>query len=161
MIRQATTDDADSVSDIYNYYIKNSIATFEEIEVSIDTMCKRIEEVLKNFPWIIYENDKIVLGYAYARKWKERLAYRFTVETTVYVRHDHFGKGIGEKLLSSLIEECNERKLHCLLGGIALPNDASIRLHEKLGFNKCGELKEVGFKFGEWIDVGYWQKILR
>ncbi len=160
MIREVNEKDAVQISNIYNHYIKNSVITFEETETDETEIRRRINAVTKNFPWLVYEEDSKVIGYAYADRWKERSSYRFSVENTVYINKNHFGKGTGKKLLQELIFKLKQNGIHSILAGIALPNEASIILHEKSGFIKCGILKEVGFKFGKWVDVGYWEKIL-
>ena len=152
--------DAVQLCDIYNYYIKNSVITFEEEEINKDEMVRRINEVTLKYPWIVFEENGIIKGYAYANRWKERSSYRYSAENTVYVHKDHFVKGIGRKLLEELIDRLRQAGIHSILAGIALPNEASIVLHEKCGFIKCGILKEVGYKFGKWVDVGYWERII-
>jgi L-amino acid N-acyltransferase YncA len=101
-----------------------------------------------------------VVGYAYASKWKSRSAYRYAVESTVYLDPRFTGQGIGRHLYGSLIAELRQRSLHAVIGGIALPNPASIALHERMGFVKVAHFKEIGWKFNQWIDVGYWELIL-
>ena len=160
MIRKVKPTDAQEICEIYNYYILNSVITFEESEVDPEEMRKRITEVTKKYPWIVNEEEGKINGYAYAGRWKERSAYRYSVENTVYVHKDHSGKGIGRELLLRLISDLKDTGIHSVIAGIALPNDASIALHEKTGFIKCGILKEVGYKMGRWVDVGYWIKIL-
>ncbi|MBN2677201.1 MAG: N-acetyltransferase, partial [Anaerolineaceae bacterium] len=96
-------------------------------------------------------------GYAYGNKWKDRSAYRFTAEVTVYVDKDNHGKGIGNKLLQALIDDSRSRNIHVLIAVIALPNDKSIRIHEKHGFKKVAHFAEVGYKQNRWIDVGCWE----
>jgi L-amino acid N-acyltransferase YncA len=160
MIRKVRDSDAPSICEIYNYYIKNTIITFEEEKIEEIEIYKRIKEVIKNYPWIVYEEDGRIVGYAYATKWKERFAYRYSVESTVYLNKNYFGKGIGGKLLKQLVEEAKSKNIHSLIGGIALPNKSSIALFEKLNFKKVAHFKEVGFKFGKWIDVGYWERII-
>jgi len=102
-----------------------------------------------------------LLGYCYASKWKGRCAYRYSVESTVYLSPDATGKGIGSKLYGTLLAELRQRQFHTVIGGIALPNPASVALHEKLGFEKVAQFRQVGNKFGRWIDVGYWQLLLQ
>ncbi len=159
MIRQITQEDVIEVCGIYNYYVKNTIVTFEETPVSEEEMQSRIRLISGNYPWIVYEREGALLGYAYASDWKTRSAYRHTVETTVYLRPDSTGQGIGGVLYAALIKKLRESNVHALIGGIALPNDASVALHEKLGFRKIGQFHEVGLKFGTWIDVEYWELI--
>lgn len=160
MIRNVKLSDADSIANIYNYYIKNSTATFEEEEIPEDEIIRRINIVRENHVWIVYEEDGKVRGYAYAIRWKDRDAYRFTAEIAVYTEEGFSGRGIGSSLMENLIDGSRKKNLHKLMGGIALPNEASIALHEKFGFVKCAHFRESGFKFGKWIDVGYWEKIL-
>lgn len=160
MIREVNGSDALHICRIYNYYISNSTATFEEEEINEREITKRISETIEKYPWIVNEDNGIVNGYAYCSSWKRRSAYLHTAEVTVYVDREYFGKGIGSKLLKELIEEAREKKIHALLGGIALPNEGSIALFEKFGFEKVGELKQVGYKFNKWISVGYWEKVI-
>ena len=160
MIRSATPDDADGVATIYNHYVEHSVVTFEVEPVSTAEMRSRIEAGYRNYPWLVADDEAAVRGYAYATRWKPRAAYRNTVETSVYVSPDHQGHGIGEQLYRALIERVAARGFHAALGGIALPNPASVTLHEKLGFKKVGELEQVGFKHDRWVNVGYWQLIL-
>ena len=161
MIRQVNKNDAEQLTIIYNYYVKNTIITFEEIEIDKQEMTKRIaENLLENLPWIVFEEDSNLLGLAYASQWKSRCSYRHSVEVTVYLDKDCKGKGIGSQLYEKLIQQIKESKYHALLGGISLPNEASIKLQEKFGFKKVAHFKEVGYKFNKFIDVGYWELIL-
>lgn len=156
-VRKVLLGDAAQIAKIYNYYILSSVATFEEQAISTKEMEHRIGKVTTELPWLVYENADHILGYAYATQWKPRSAYRNTVESTVYVKPESIKKGVGQQLYFDLIAKLKELNLHAVLAGITLPNEASIRLHEKLGFEKVGQLKEVGYKFGSWVDVGYWQ----
>jgi L-amino acid N-acyltransferase YncA len=158
-IRPCDLSDISAVCDIYNYYVENTVITFEETPVSFDEMKKRFELYTKAYPWLVCEVEGVVVGYAYATKWKEREAYRNTVETTVYLQHLLSGRGYGKALYGALIENLQRAKRHVFLGCIALPNDASVRLHEYFGFTKIAHFSEVGRKFDRWVDVGYWQKI--
>ena len=161
MLRPATTADAAALAAIYNHYVRNTIVTFEEEPVSVKEVAGRIEETLENgFPWLVWAEGGKVVGYAYANKWKSRCAYRYSVEATVYLDKDATGRGLGTRLYTALIAELKESKIHGIIGGVALPNDASVALHEKLGFVKIGQFREVGWKFGKWIDVGYWELML-
>ncbi len=161
MIRPATANDADSVARIYNHYILNTIITFEEQPVSAQEIAARISEVTSTaLPWLVAEDAGQIIGYAYASKWKGRCAYRFSVESTVYVDQCAIGKGYGTRLYERLFAALKAGGMHVVIGGIALPNPASIALHEKLGLRKVAHFNEVGFKFQNWIDVGYWQATL-
>jgi phosphinothricin acetyltransferase len=160
MIRAAATDDARAICEIYNRYVRDTFVTFEETPVDGDEMARRIVDVGSRFPWLVYDADGAVAGYAYATNWKVRSAYRFSVETTVYVAPPHQRRGIGVALYRALIAELRARGFHSAIGGIALPNSASVALHEKLGFKKIAQFEEIGRKHDRWIDVGYWQLIL-
>jgi phosphinothricin acetyltransferase len=161
MIRVATTSDAGAIAGIYNYYVAHTAITFEEREVTALQMACRIGEVLAvPLPWLVAELSGRVVGYAYAGKWKVRSAYRFSVETTVYLDRNYFGRGLGSKLYEALLAALKKRGVHVAIGGVALPNESSTALHEKFRFKKVAHFEEVGFKFGRWIDVGYWQKVL-
>lgn len=160
-IRPAVTTDSDQLAAIYNHYIASTCTTFEIDEISTAEMRQRVSKTLKiPLPWLVAESLGDVLGYAYAAPWKERHAYRFTVESTIYLRDDQVGKGVGLPLYSALVEAVRALSLHSMMGGIALPNKPSIRLHERLGFTKTGQFEQVGFKQGRWVDVGYWQLLL-
>ena len=155
------TADAKAVAGIYNHYVTQTVVTFEEEAVSPLDMENRIHEVQSNtLPWFVAEREGEIVGYAYADKWKERGAYCFSTEAAVYVAADHMRQGIGALLYGRLLPALKDCGIHTVMGGIALPNDASIALHEKFGFKKAGHFAEVGFKFDRWIDVGYWQLIL-
>lgn len=157
MLRHYKKKDCQGVLEIYNYYILNTHHTFETEALIEDEMADRIHTIAKDYPFIVYEDEGKILGYAYASRWKARQAYDQTVESSVYIKNDSLGKGLGTILCSALIEELKKMPIHCVLAGISLPNPVSISLHEKLGFKKSGILREVGFKFNSWIDVGYWQ----
>jgi phosphinothricin acetyltransferase len=160
MIRAATPIDAEQICNIYNHYIKSTIISFEENPVSVPQMQARIIEIGDSFPWLVFEKDQKILGYAYASIWKTRSAYRHSVESTIYLSKKATGEGIGSTLYSALITELKTTDAHCLIACIALPNTASIGLHEKVGFKKIAHFKDVGKKFEQWIDVGFWQQIL-
>jgi L-amino acid N-acyltransferase YncA len=158
LIRQAVPTDAAAVAYLYNHYVRNTIITFEEEPVATADMAKRIMDTATDLlPWLVLEEDRAIIGYARASKWKPRSAYRFSVETTIYLTPDRQKAGIGTRLYGSLISELKNLKHHTAIGGIALRNSASVALHEKLGFRKVAHFVEVGFKFGRWIDVAYWQ----
>jgi phosphinothricin acetyltransferase len=160
-VRSATPNDAAGVAAIYNTYVTGSTITFETEPVTTVEMASRISEALSaNLPWLVAVEGDVVAGYAYASKWKGRCAYRYAVESTVYLDAKHHGQGIGKTLYVALIDELRERSMHTVIGGIALPNPASIALHERLGFENVARFKQVGFKQDRWIDVGYWQLML-
>lgn len=161
MIRPVRHDDADAIAAIYNHYILHSIITFEEAIVDGNELRKRIDSITQKHPWIVSTENEKVTGYAYCGDWNKRSAYRFTAEVTVYLHPEHTGKGLGTLLYEHLLRHLKEHGYHSAIGGISLPNPASVALHEKLGFKKAAHYKEVGFKFGKWIDVGYWQFVIR
>ncbi|KQQ87155.1 arsinothricin resistance N-acetyltransferase ArsN1 family B [Massilia sp. Leaf139] len=157
-IRPATVHDAERICTIYNHYIATTTISFEEEPVTPADMAQRIGDVLAaHLPWLVMIEDDKLIGYAYATKWRVRAAYRFAVESSVYLDPDYAGKGAGTVLYEALLAELRGRDLHLVIGGIAQPNEASVRLHERLGFTKVAHFSEVGLKFGRWIDVGYWQ----
>jgi len=161
VIRDALLEDAPVIAEIYNYYVRETIITFEETPVSPAEIKKRILTAQSSaLPWLTAELKDEIVGYAYAGRWRERTAFRFSVELTVYVHPDHHRHGIGCHLYRRLLPALKAEGVHTALGGIALPNNASIGLHEKFGFKKVSHFKEVGFKLNRWIDVGYWQLIL-
>lgn len=161
MIRNAEVKDAEQLAHLYNWYVQNSICTFELDAIAPEVMAQRIEAVTTCYPWLVFESNGEILGYSYASKWKERKAYAHTVETSVYVKNGHGGNGIGQKVYQALLDQLKELDVHAVIAGIVLPNAVSVRLHEKLGFSKIGQFKEVGNKFGKWHDVGYWELILK
>jgi len=159
-IRPARPSDAAQICAIYNPYVAGSHITFEEEPVGPETMAGRIEVILRALPWLVLEQKQEIVGYAYASQWKERSAYLHSVESTIYLRSDATGRGIGKTLYTVLLESLRAMGLHTVIGAIALPNEASVALHEKLGFEKIGQFREVGRKLDRWIDVGYWQRAL-
>lgn len=151
--------DAEAISRIYNYYIDQTIITFEEAPVSNNEIAQRIEKIVSHgLPWFVAELDGQVIGYAYAAPWRERSAYRYSVEVSVYLKHDVTVQGAGSLLYRALFDALENSEVHVALAGIALPNARSIALHEKFGMKKVAHLEQVGYKFGRWIDVGYWQR---
>jgi len=158
VIRNGTPEDAASIASIYNHYVLNSAITFETDAVTPDEIASRIREVTgAGLPWVIAERNGRVAGYAYASKWKGRCAYRFSVESSVYIDAEYTRQGIGAELYDALLARLRCGNTHVVIGGIALPNEGSVALHERLGFRKVAHFSEVGFKFERWIDVGYWQ----
>jgi phosphinothricin acetyltransferase len=160
-MRAAVPADADGICLIYNHYVRNTTISFEEAPVLPEEMAARINEVTAgSLPWLVEEQYGRIVGYCYATKWKVRAAYRHSVETTVYLDPDLVRNGIGTRLYRELLRLLKESGKHAAIGGIALPNEASVRLHEKLGFRKVAEFVEVGSKFERWVNVGYWEFLL-
>ena len=159
-IRECLDTDVSRVCDIYNHYVRETVVTFEDTPLTVAEMARRVTEVRKRFPWLVIEAEGTVAGYAYASLWKMRSAYRFAVETTIYLAPEAAGRGLGTTLYGALLEALPQRDVHRALGCIALPNAASVALHERLGFKKIGIFDEVGWKLGRWVDVGYWELAL-
>lgn len=160
IIRACDTKDIPAICDIYNYYIQHTVITFEETPVAVAEMTARVEAYTRTHPWLVCDVDGEVVGYAYGSKWKERSAYKHTAEVTVYLKNDLSGKGYGKALYSALLDKLKAQDCHVALGCIAIPNEASAGLHEYFGFEKVAHFNQVGRKFNQWIDVGYWQKLL-
>jgi phosphinothricin acetyltransferase len=159
-IRSAEAEDGAALARIYNHYIATTVVTFEEAPVCAADMTARVAEIsAAKLPWLVAQSPAGVNGFAYASRWKGRCAYRYSVESTVYLEPAAVGRGLGMALYSTLLARLQELGCHAVIGGIALPNQASIALHEKLGMRKVAHFAEVGFKFGRWVDVGYWQRV--
>jgi phosphinothricin acetyltransferase len=159
--RPASAADVAQIADIYNHFVLTSTITFEEEPVALREFARRIAEIqASNLPWLVATRGEHILGFAYANKWKTRAAYRFSTEVTVYVRDGLGRSGVGTRLYTDLFVALRACGAHAVIGGVALPNEASLRLHQKFGFEKVAHFKEVGFKFNRWIDVTYWQLIL-
>ncbi len=159
-IRRVETTDAMEIARIYNYYITETVVTFEEEAVAASEIARRIEDVRsESLPWLVAEERGEIVGYAYATPWRSRSGYRFSAEITVYLAPEHSGKGIGSKLYAELFPLLQARGIHAVMGGIALPNEASVALHEKFEMRKVAHFEAAGFKFNRWIDVGYWQHV--
>lgn len=159
MIRKVKIEDARRLAEIYNHYVLYGNATFAEEALSVSEMTDKIQEVTQNYPWFVYEEDGEILGYAYASQWRPKSAYRYSVESTIYLDKNALGKGIGKQIYSYLMTTLRAANYHTVIGVIAIPNDGSVALHEALGFEQVAMFKEIGKKFGEWQDVGYWQLI--
>lgn len=158
MIRPAQLQDAGNIAEIYNYYIKNTVITFEEELVSRSDMEERMQKVWKKkLPFIVVEDNCTIIGFAYLGTWRERSAFDITAETSIYLHKDHLGNGLGSKLYKELIARSLETDLHSLVSAISLPNDISRAIHQKLGFKPIGNFERTGLKFGKLIDVEFWQ----
>ncbi len=158
MIRPAEARDAEAIARIYNHYVRSTTITFEEQEVTPKQMAARMADVRDALlPWLVLAGDGELAGYAYASPWRTRSAYRFTVETSVYIDHAQLGKNFGHTLYEALLPLLRERGVHAAVACLGLPNPASVALHERCGFRHVGDFPEVGYKFGTWLDVGYWQ----
>lgn len=158
MIREATDNDAEAITAIYNYYIQNTVITFEEDSLNPSDFIERIRKVQESgYSWLVAEENGKIIGYAYSSKWNDRTAYINTAEVSIYLSHLIKSRGWGTKLYDVLFSSLRQKSIHIVIGGITLPNPASVAIHEKFGMEKVAHFKEVGYKFGEWLDVGYWQ----
>ncbi|MDR1225359.1 MAG: GNAT family N-acetyltransferase [Prevotellaceae bacterium] len=157
MIREVKFSDSEAIAEIYNYYIEKSPATFEEVPVAASDMEKRIQELKKDFPYLVCEENEEIVGYAYAHHYHPRSAYRFTLEDSIYIRNGFQGRGTGKALLGELLGKLKNNDVHAIVAAITIPNAKSIALHESFGFKKIGIFKEVGRKFNRWQDVGHWE----
>lgn len=157
MIRDFNARDIQALLDIYNYYVTNTAVTFDIAPLSFEVFKAKVNQINADYPFLVFEAEGDVLGYAYASKFRPKPAYNFTVESTVYVKHTAHGRQIGSQLYKVLIEKLKLTDAHTVLGVLTIPNAASVKLHEKFGFKAVALLKEVGLKFGEWHDVGIYQ----
>lgn len=156
-IRIAKIQDAEEILAVYAPYVQSTCISFETIVPSKKEMEKRIESVLACNPWLVIEEDNNILGYAYASKHRERSAYRWSVDVSVYVRQDSRGKGIGKALYDLLIYILKLQGYRNAYAGICLPNESSVGIHEYFGFKKIAHYTNVGYKMGQWHDVGWWE----
>lgn len=161
MITKVLPTDAAEITAIYNYYIRESVSTFDMEEWSVEKMEERIKDISASYPYFVYRTaEGSMAGFCYAHPWKEKDAYKRTLETTVYVSPDHLGKGIGRMLMEKLIESCRQCGFLSLIACITEGNTSSFVLHEKLGFEKVSHFKKVGMKFGKYLDVIDYELIL-
>ena len=161
MIRLATAADGEAVAAIYAPFVTSSATSFEATPPSGDDMAARIASTLAYAPYLVYESGGEVLGYAYASPHRERAAYRWSVDVSVYVHERAHRRGVGRALYTSLFALLRLQGYYAAHAGITLPNPASVGLHEALGFVPVGVYRSVGFKMGSWHDVGWWQLPLR
>lgn len=157
-IRQGKPSDSSQIADIYRPIVENTVISFEIAPPSGDEITRRIHSSLQSHEWLVAEDNDHLLGYAYATQYRSREAYRYSAETTVYVRENCRGRGIGRRLYTSLLESLHSLAYRRAFAAITLPNDASIALHRAVGFESIGNFKEAGFKFDDWHDVSWWQR---
>jgi L-amino acid N-acyltransferase YncA len=156
MIRLANKDDAPQIAAIYRPFCVDNCVSFETEAPGPDEMAARIDKIRARFPWLVDVRDGAVAGYAYASPHRERSAYRWVVEVTVYIHESYRGKGIGRALYTELFKRLKEQGLYRAYAGILIPNPASQGFHEAMGFEPVGVYKKVGYKLGAWLDVGWW-----
>lgn len=159
-IRLARKEDAPALVEIYAPYVQGTAITFEYEVPSVTEFEKRIEKTLKRYPYLVAEEEGRILGYAYASTYYDRTAYDWAVEMSVYLHPDARGKGLGTQLYDRLEHLLAEQGYLRFLACIALPNDASIRLHKKRGYVQVGHFPKIGYKFDKWHDVVWLQKTL-
>ena len=160
-LRAAAAEDAAAIAEIYAPFVTATAVSFETDPPDAAAMRARIESGGGLYPWIVAEaEDGSLLGYAHAARFRERPAYRFTVETSVYLRGDATGKGLGRRLYEPLLATLEAQGFAQVVAAISLPNPASVALHERLGFEAAGTYRRVGWKLGGWHDVGLWQRPL-
>lgn len=160
LIRTAEARDFEAIALLTNDYIRETAIHFGEHPVSAEELRREWAEHRESHPFLVGEEESGLVGYAKAGTWRTRDAYRFTAEVGIYLDPGAQGRGLGTRLYSALIDACRRRGFHALIGVITMPNDASVRLHEKLGFRRIGVFPEVGRKFDRWHDVGFWQLTL-
>jgi L-amino acid N-acyltransferase YncA len=159
-LRAATVDDAAALAGIYAPYVEASVVSFETDPPDADAIRARIGAAGALYPWLVGEEAGTILGFAYAAQFRPRPAYRFTVETTIYLRQDACGSGRGALLYAPLLAALEAQGFTQAIAAITLPNAASVRLHEGLGFQQAGTYRQVGWKLDAWHDVGLWQRPL-
>lgn len=157
MIRQISATDVAKILPIYNFHVENTIVTFDLIPLTVQQYTEKVLRIAKEYPFLVFEDNNEIVGYAYASSWRPKPAYKQTVESTVYVKNNIQRKQIGTKLYTELLKQLKEKNYKVVIGGISLPNETSIKFHEKFGFEKVGHFSKVGKKFDQWVDVAFWQ----
>ncbi|CAM0998271.1 N-acetyltransferase GCN5 [Rhodanobacter sp. Root179] len=161
MIRTARDDDAAAIHAIYTPSISDGVATFETELPGVDAMRERLRARLTHYPWLVWEEAGEVLAYAYAGRFRERAAYDWIAETSIYVRTDAHRRGIARKLYGVLLDVMRLQGITQAVGVITLPGTVSVAMHETMGFTPAGVWRQCGYKLGQWWDVGVWQKELQ
>lgn len=156
-IRPARHDDVPGMLAIYEPIVRNTAVSFELEPPTVEQLADRLQSISEHDPWLVSERDGQIAGYAYASAFRGRDAYRATRETTVYVGAEHQRRGVGRQLMTGLLSQLTARGARVAIAVVALPNPASVALHEALGFRHAGTLHEVGYKFGRWHDEGFWE----
>jgi phosphinothricin acetyltransferase len=159
-VRLATEDDLAQACEIVNHFVANTFFNFRTEPQDVDEWRNDWKRLHKRFPWLVATDDRLV-GVAYAAPWNERAAYQWTAEATVYVDPSSQRRGVGDALYTELLGRLRRQGFHSVIAVIALPNDPSVRLHERHGFTPVGRLVDAGYKMNAWHDVGFWQCSLR
>jgi phosphinothricin acetyltransferase len=160
LIRSASRADLAAINEIYNHYVINSVCTYQEAPSTADERGRWFDAHGPNQAIIVAELDGQIVGYGSLSSFHQRSGYRFTAENSVYVRHEMLGRGIGGELLAELIRRARSLGYRVIIATVDSGQESSLRLHERSGFVRCGHLKQVGFKFGRWLDVIYLQYLL-
>ena len=160
-MRCANAEDAEGILAIYAPIVRETAISFEVEAPTAEQMRGRIEGTIEKLPWLVCEWERAVMGYAYASKHRERAAYQWSVDVSVYVAEDGRGRGVARGLYTALLGMLLDLGYYSALAGIALPNPASVALHEAMGFQPIGVYRNIGYKLGAWHDVGWWQRELR
>ncbi|HEJ9827544.1 TPA: arsinothricin resistance N-acetyltransferase ArsN1 family B [Pseudomonas aeruginosa] len=156
-IREARPEDAAAIQAIYAPIVTGTAISFEEVPPTVEEMRQRIVTTLQTYPYLVAERDGRLVGYAYASQHRARAAYRWAVDVTVYIADGERRSGVGHRLYGELLPILARQGFNAAYAGIALPNAGSVGLHERLGFQHIGTFPQVGFKLGQWHDVGYWR----
>ncbi|MEA2476544.1 MAG: hypothetical protein QOC87_743 [Actinomycetota bacterium] len=159
-IAPASPSDAAGVLNVYAPYVIDAPASFELEPPSVEEMARRIEESVAKHSWLVAVENNTIVGYAYGTTARTREAYRYTVKVSVYLDADTRGRGVGKLLMTELLTTLRKRGYVTAIAGVTLPNDPSVRLFKRLGFEAVGVYRHIGFKFGRWHDVGWWQRSL-
>ncbi len=157
MIRDVLPEDAPRLCAIYNHYVEQTDISCDEQPLTAQDMAERIAASSSSLPWLVFCEQELVLGYAFAVPWRDRQAYRYSVESAIYLDPAQRGRNLGTQLYRELLARLRAQAVHTVVAGIALPNGASIRLHQKLGFRRVAHFSQIGCKQDRWIDITYWQ----
>ncbi|MCL2329542.1 MAG: N-acetyltransferase family protein [Bacteroidetes bacterium] len=160
-IRKVTLDDAYAICNIYNYYVEHTVIALDTILISEIEAKQRINDIINSgHLFYVGEINGKVIGFYHTQYWNNRCACTATVEESIFLDKDETGKGYGTQLFEHLLQHIDKNTVHVLIASIAIPNESSVRLHEKFGFKQISHMKEIGRKFDQWRDVGHWQLIL-
>lgn len=160
IFRLATPDDASGILDIYGPYVRDTSLTFETVVPSREEMAGRISKYLGEWPWLVAEENGRIAGYAYASRYRERVAYQWSVECSVYIHDDYFRHGLARALYTGLFHLLQQQGYRNVYAVINLPNDRSVAFHESLGFRWFATYEQVGYKLGQWKNVGWWRLVI-
>ena len=161
LIRQAEIQDSASLLAVYAHYVEHTTVSFETEVPSLGEFSRRVEAVSKEYPFLVCLDGETICAYAYASRHRERAAYRYDVDVSVYVKHGLLGRGVGSALYEALFEALARREAYNAYAGVALPNERSLALHRKFGFQPVGVFHRTGYKFGQWHDVMWLEKRLK